>query len=89
MAFKFLGQRQLGKLPSRWVSTILMVAIDPPEAPCQANRKEGAGATGHLTRLLGAIPQQGQPPNQASSNHTLRLRLSPKQKNRAQAVQAA
>ena len=34
MAFKFLGQRQLGKLPSRWVSTILMVAIDPPEAPC-------------------------------------------------------
>ena len=27
MAFKFLGQRQLGKLPSRWVSTILMVAI--------------------------------------------------------------
>ena len=28
MAFKFLGQRQLGKLPSRWVSTILMVAID-------------------------------------------------------------
>ena len=35
MAFKFLGQRQLGKLPSRWVSTILMVAIDPPEAPCR------------------------------------------------------
>jgi hypothetical protein len=30
--------------------------LDPPEAPCQANRKEGAGATGHLTRLLGAIP---------------------------------
>ena len=28
MAFKFLGQRQLGKLPSRWVSTILMVAIN-------------------------------------------------------------
>ena len=28
MAFKFLGQRQLGKLPSRWVSTILMVAIE-------------------------------------------------------------
>jgi len=28
MAFKFLGQRQLGKLPSRWVSTILMVSID-------------------------------------------------------------
>ena len=27
MAFKFLGQRQLEKLPSRWVSTILMVAI--------------------------------------------------------------
>ena len=27
MAFKFLGQRQLGKLPSRWVPTILMVAI--------------------------------------------------------------
>ena len=62
---------------------------DPPEAPCQANRKEGAGATGHLTRLLGAVPPQGQPPNQALSNHTMRLRLSPKQKNRAQAVQAA
>ena len=62
---------------------------DPPEAPCQANRKEGAGATGHLTRLLGAVPPQGQPPNQASSNHTMRLRLSPMQKNRAQAVQAA
>ena len=30
MAFKFLGQRQLGKLPSRWVSTILMVAIGCP-----------------------------------------------------------
>ncbi len=28
MAFKFLGQRQLGKLPSRWVPTILMVAIE-------------------------------------------------------------
>ena len=62
---------------------------DPPEAPCQANRKEGAGATGNLARPLGATPQQGQPPNQALSNHTMRLRLSPKQKNRAQAVQAA
>ncbi len=62
---------------------------DPPEAPCQANRKEGAGATGHLTRLLGAIPPKNQPPNQASSNQALRLRLSPKQKNRTQAVQAA
>ena len=63
--------------------------LDPPEAPCQANRKEGAGATGNLARPLGAIPQQGQPPNQALSNHTMRLRLSPMQKNRAQAVQAA
>ena len=63
--------------------------LDPPEAPYQANRKEGAGATGNLARPLGATPQQGQPPNQASSNHTLRLRLSPKQKNLAQAVQAA
>ena len=62
---------------------------DPPEAPCQANRKEGAGHNAPLARPLEPIPQQGQPPNQALSNHTLRLRLSPKQKNRAQAVQAA
>ena len=33
MAFKFLGQRQLGKLPSRWVPTILMVAIGASFAP--------------------------------------------------------
>ena len=33
MAFKFLGQRQLGKLPSRWVSTILMVAIGSSDFP--------------------------------------------------------
>ena len=50
---------------------------DPPEAPCQANRKEGAGHNAPPARPLGAIPPQGQPPNQASSNHTLRLRLSP------------
>ena len=62
---------------------------DPPEAPCQANRKEGAGHYAPPARPLEPTPQQGQPPNQASSNHTLRLRLSPKQKNRAQAVQAA
>ena len=41
MAFKFLGQRQLGKLPSRWVSTILMVAIyklcgQPPKRAAKA-----------------------------------------------------
>ncbi len=59
MAFKFLGQRQLGKLPSRWVSTILMVAIDPPEAPCQANRKEGAGHYAPLARPLEPVPPQG------------------------------
>ena len=62
---------------------------DPPEAPCQANRKEGAGHNAPPARPLEPVPPQGQPPNQASSNHTLRLRLSPKQKNRAQAVQAA
>ena len=44
MAFKFLGQRQLGKLPSRWVSTILMVAIGrwaqnaPASSACGARR---------------------------------------------------
>ena len=63
--------------------------LDPPEAPCQANRKEGAGHNAPPARPLEPIPQQNQPPNQASSNPALRLRLSPKQKNRAQAVQAA
>jgi hypothetical protein len=63
--------------------------LDPPEAPCQANRKEGAGHYAPPARPLGAVPQWSQPPNQALSNHTMRLRLSPKQKNRAQAVQAA
>ena len=63
--------------------------LDPPEAPCQANRKEGAGHYAPPARPLEPVPQQGQPPNQASSNYTMRLRLSPKQKNRAQAVQAA
>ena len=44
MAFKFLGQRQLGKLPSRWVPTILMVAIGwwaqnaPASSACGARR---------------------------------------------------
>ena len=62
---------------------------DPPEAPYQANRKEGAGHYAPPARPLEPVPQQGQPPNQALSNHTMRLRLSPKQKNQAQAVQAA
>ena len=38
MAFKFLGQRQLGKLPSRWVSTILMVAIRTAPKSTQKNK---------------------------------------------------
>ncbi len=63
--------------------------LDPPEAPCQANRKEGAGHNAPPAGPLEPAPRQGQPPNQALSNPALRLRLSPKQKNRAQAVQAA
>ena len=63
--------------------------LDPPEAPYQANRKEGAGHYAPPARPLKPVPPQNQPPNQALSNHTMRLRLSPMQKNRAQAVQAA
>ena len=50
---------------------------DPPEAPCQANRKEGAGHFAPPARPLEPVPPQGQPPNQALSNPALRLRLSP------------
>ena len=45
MAFKFLGQRQLGKLPSRWVSTILMVAING-----KCTLQEGHQPVPYLTR---------------------------------------
>ena len=44
MAFKFLGQRQLGKLPSRWVSTILMVAIGGTAViPPRSNARDPRG----------------------------------------------
>ena len=51
MAFKFLGQRQLGKLPSRWVSTILMVAIRKdtkanPHFPPQGIKSAGGTLSG-------------------------------------------
>ena len=49
MAFKFLGQRQLGKLPSRWVSTILMVAIRALPSP----QRNGA------TNILPLTPPAG------------------------------
>ena len=38
---------------------------NPPEAPCQANRKEGAGHNAPPARPLEPVPPQGQPPNQA------------------------
>ena len=66
MAFKFLGQRQLGKLPSRWVSTILMVAIEEQGETLikqdflQDDRSIGAHTDTHTERSNGAVLEQGQ-----------------------------
>ena len=62
MAFKFLGQRQLGKLPSRWVSTILMVAIrkatkKPPPRP--HNKTEQQNNKQNIPAWLGGWPCWG------------------------------
>ena len=60
MAFKFLGQRQLGKLPSRWVSTILMVAISVSRRG-QAGRSTRRWFCGRIRagRVAGALGRSG------------------------------
>ena len=85
MAFKFLGQRQLGKLPSRWVSTILMVAIGRPPLKGEVARRarsrrdarrrrrgsprRESKSAGGSTRPKGGIPPAG---NQIRRRHLVR-----------------